>query len=288
MDVGITLPGFGTDAVEHAQHAEGLGLESVWHGDHLIPANPFLDATLVLSTVAATTDRIKLGLGVMVLPLRPVAWAAKQVATLQHLSRERVLLGVGSGGAAHGEAAWRAVDVPFAERGRRTDAALAVLPGLVRGEAASVHGQDVVLAPGAAMPPVLVGGGGGAALRRAARFGDHWYPAFVPFRAVSSGLARLRELAEEHGRPVCGVTVGVSVALGDVPASAVEHRVRSMTDYGLSEEQAREVLVTGSVERARDHFGRLAEAGADRVVAMPFTEDRFRQTELVAAATVAG
>jgi alkanesulfonate monooxygenase SsuD/methylene tetrahydromethanopterin reductase-like flavin-dependent oxidoreductase (luciferase family) len=287
MDVGITLPGFGADAVEHAQHAEGLGLESVWHGDHLIPVAPFLDATLVLAAVAASTTRLKLGFGVMVLPLRPVAWAAKQVATLQHLSGDRVLLGVGSGGDAHGEAAWRAVDVPFAERGRRTDAALAVLPDLVRGEAASVHGHDVVLSPGAAMPPVLVGGGGGAALRRAARFGDHWYPAFVPSRAVRSGVARLRELAEEHGRPVCGVTVGVGVALGDVPKSAVEHRIRSMTDYGVSEEQAREVLVIGSVEQARDHFGRLAEAGADRVVAMPFTEDRFRQAELVARATVA-
>ncbi|MEU4768267.1 LLM class flavin-dependent oxidoreductase [Actinosynnema sp. NPDC023794] len=285
--VGITLPGFGADAVEHAQHAEGLGLESVWHGDHLIPVNPFLDSTLVLATVAAATTRIKLGFGVMVLPLRPVAWAAKQVATLQHLSGERVLLGVGTGGDAHGEAAWRAVDVPFAERGRRLDAALAVLPDLVRGETASVHGADVVLSPGAVMPPVLVGGGGGAALRRAARFGDHWYPAFVPLRAVSSGVARLRELAQEHGRPVCGVTVGVSVALGDVPASVVEHRIRSMTDYGLTERQAREVLVTGSVDQVRDHLGRLAEAGADRVVAMPFTEDRFRQAELVASAAVA-
>ncbi|WP_158851718.1 LLM class flavin-dependent oxidoreductase [Saccharothrix deserti] len=281
MEVGITLPGFGSDAVEHAQHAEGLGLESVWHGDHLIPVNPFLDATLVLATVAAATTRIRLGFGVMVLPLRPVAWAAKQIATLQHLSGERVLLGVGSGGSAHGEAAWRAVDVPFSERGRRTDAALSVLPDLVRGKAVSVHGAEVVLAPGAVMPPVLVGG---TALRRAARFGDHWYPAFVPLRAVASGVARLAELAEEHGRPVCGVTVGVSVALGDVPDSVVDHRIRSMTDYGLTEEQAREVVVTGSVSQAREHFARLAEAGADRVVTMPFTEDRFRQAELVAQA----
>ncbi|MFD1147164.1 LLM class flavin-dependent oxidoreductase [Saccharothrix hoggarensis] len=285
MDVGITLPGFGHDAVEHAQHAEGLGFESVWHGDHLIPVSPFLDATLVLATVAATTTRIKLGFGVMVLPLRPVAWAAKQVATLQHLSGGRVLLGVGSGGDVHGEAAWRAVDVPFAERGRRTDASLAVLPPLVRGETASVHGTPVTLSPPAPMPPVLIGGGGAAALRRAARFGDHWYPAFLPLRAVAAGVARLEELATTHSRPRVGVTVGVSVALGAVANSVVEHRIRSMTDYGLTEEQAREVVVTGSAEQARDHFARLAEAGADRIVAMPFTDDRFRQAELVAEAT---
>ncbi|ONI89183.1 flavin-dependent oxidoreductase [Saccharothrix sp. ALI-22-I] len=288
MDVGITLPGFGLDPIEYAQHAEGLGLESVWHGDHLIPVNPFLDATLVLATAAAATTRIKLGFGVMVLPLRPVAWAAKQIATLQHLSGERVLLGVGSGGDAHGEAAWRAVDVPFAERGQRTDTSLSVLPDLVRGKAVPLHGADVVLSPGAAMPPVLIGGGGAVALRRAARFGDHWYPAFVPLRAVASGVARLAELAEEYGRPPCGVTVGVSVALGDVPDSVVEHRIRSMTDYGMSEEQAREVVVTGSVSQAREHFARLAEAGANRVVAMPFTDDRFRQAELVAQSATLG
>ncbi|RKT56516.1 LLM class flavin-dependent oxidoreductase [Saccharothrix australiensis] len=287
MDVGVTLPGHGADLVAHAQHAEGLGLESLWHGDHLIPVNPFLDATLVHATVAAVTTRIKLGFGVLVPALRGPAWAAKQIATLQHLSGDRVLLGVGSGGEAHGEAAWHAVGVPFAERGARTDAALEVLPRLVRGEPVELHGEPVALRPGATMPPVLVGGGTAAALRRAARFGDHWYPAFVPRRSVASGVRRLAELAAAHGRPAPGVTVGVSVALGDVPASVVDGRVRGMTDYGLPEDVAREVVVTGSVAQAAERFAALADAGADRIVAMPFTEDRFRQVELVAEATVA-
>ncbi|CCH33691.1 LLM class flavin-dependent oxidoreductase [Actinosynnema sp. NPDC047251] len=287
MDVGITLPGFGHDIIAFAQHAEGVGLESLWHGDHLIPLNPFLDSTLVLATAAAVTSRIKLGFGVMVVALRPPAWTAKQVATLQHLSGDRVLLGVGSGGDAHGEAAWRAVDVPFAQRGKRTDAVLDVLPGLVRGTPVGLHGAQVVLSPGATMPPLLVGGGGAAALRRAARYGDHWYPAFVPRAAIAAGVARLTELADEFGRPRPGVTVGVSVALGDVPAAAIDRRVKGMTDYGVSEEAAREVIVTGSPARAAERFAALVEAGADRIVAMPFTEDRFRQAELVAAATVA-
>ena len=175
MKVGITLPSFGAGQIEgstsHARHAEEMGLESVWVGDHLIPVLPFLDSTLVLAAAASVTERIKIGFGVLILALRPVAWAAKQIATLQHLSGDRVLLGVGAGGSVHGDAAWRAVGVPYGERGKRTDAALAVLPGLVAGKPTAVNGEEVTLAPGATMPPVLIGGGP-ASLRRTARYGD--------------------------------------------------------------------------------------------------------------------
>ncbi|MEJ2855877.1 MULTISPECIES: LLM class flavin-dependent oxidoreductase [unclassified Saccharothrix] len=286
MDVGTTLPGPGHDLIAFAQHAEGLGLESLWHGDHLIPVNPFLDSTLVHATVAAVTTKVKLGFGVMVLPLRQPAWTAKQIATLQHLSGDRVLLGVGSGGEAHGEAAWHAVDVPFAERGKRTDAILEVLPGLVRGEKTVLHGKEIALSPGATMPPVLVGGGGKPALRRAARFGDHWYPAFTTPHAIGKALVELEELAAAYGRPRPGVTVGVTVALGDVPSSVIDQRVKGMTDYGLPEEYARQTIITGKPAEAAQRFAAFAEAGVDRIVAMPFTEDRFHQTELVAEATV--
>jgi alkanesulfonate monooxygenase SsuD/methylene tetrahydromethanopterin reductase-like flavin-dependent oxidoreductase (luciferase family) len=54
--VGITLPAYGEDdraLTTHARHAEEVGLESVWIGDHLIPIQPYLDSTLVLATAAA-------------------------------------------------------------------------------------------------------------------------------------------------------------------------------------------------------------------------------------------
>jgi alkanesulfonate monooxygenase SsuD/methylene tetrahydromethanopterin reductase-like flavin-dependent oxidoreductase (luciferase family) len=89
---------------------------------------------VVLAAAAGATERIHLGVGVMVLALRDPAWAAKQLASLQHVSGGRVVLGVGAGGVKHGTEAWEAVGVPYAERGRRTDEALALLPGLIRGE----------------------------------------------------------------------------------------------------------------------------------------------------------
>jgi alkanesulfonate monooxygenase SsuD/methylene tetrahydromethanopterin reductase-like flavin-dependent oxidoreductase (luciferase family) len=77
-----------------------------------------LDSTVALTAAAAVTDRIRLGFGTMVLALRSVPWAAKQLATMQRLSSDRVILGVGTGGAVHGQSAWRAVGVPWSERGR--------------------------------------------------------------------------------------------------------------------------------------------------------------------------
>ncbi|PRX49098.1 luciferase-like monooxygenase [Prauserella shujinwangii] len=150
MRIGVVLPAFGTEGVgavgPYARHAEECGLESVWKGDHLIAARPVLDSTLVLTAAATATERIRVGFGVLLPALRPVAWTAKQIASLQHLSGDRVLLGVGTGGAVHGAAGWRAAGVPYAERGARTDAALELLPGLIAGKPVTVEGEPVALA----------------------------------------------------------------------------------------------------------------------------------------------
>ncbi|GAA2420839.1 hypothetical protein GCM10010191_35210 [Actinomadura vinacea] len=284
--VGVHLPAFGVDpsagTAEHARHAEDVGLESVWVGDHLIPkGRPYVDSTLTLATAAAATERIRLGFGVMIVALRPVAWAAKQIASLQHLSGGRVLLGVGSGGAVHGDAAWRAVGVPYRERGARTDAALDVLPALIAGEPVKVAGEEVALSPGATVPPLLIGGGAGT-LRRVARYGDEWYAAFSGPAEIAAAMGRLGGLAEEYGRPVPRLTVGVSVGLGDVPAARIDAQVRGLTEYGMDEAGARASLIVGEPAAAAERFAELAEAGAHRIIAMPFPADRLRQTELVA------
>lgn len=95
-----------------ARHAEELGLQSVWASDLIVgDGSPSLECTIVLATAAAATRRVRLGFGVLVLPLRPVAWVAAQARTLQHVSGNRVLLGVGSGGFPDAPF-WEAVDVP--------------------------------------------------------------------------------------------------------------------------------------------------------------------------------
>lgn len=277
MNVGITLPASGNIGA-FARHAEEVGLESVWTGDHLISLAPKLDSTLLLAQAAATTERLRLGFGVMILALRPVAWAAKQIATLQHLSGDRVVLGIGTGGAVHGDAAWRATGQPYAERGPRTYAALAVLPDLVAGRLTPVDGEKVTLAPGATMPPVLIGGGL-PAMRRAARHGYGWYPAFLP---PANLAAAVHELTELTGRKPA-VTAQVAMALGDLPPEQVDAQVRMLSGYGMTEEYAKQGMLLGGRQQAAEHLAELFAAGADRVVGLPFGANH-RQAELLAEA----
>jgi alkanesulfonate monooxygenase SsuD/methylene tetrahydromethanopterin reductase-like flavin-dependent oxidoreductase (luciferase family) len=119
IEIGVILPTSTPDPAqpilgdvrESARFAEEAGLDSVWSTDHVIASAPILDSTVVLATAAAVTGRVKIGFGVMLLALRPVAWAAKQISTLQYVSGERVLLGVGTGNPAHGDTGWRAVEL---------------------------------------------------------------------------------------------------------------------------------------------------------------------------------
>ncbi|NMH90433.1 LLM class flavin-dependent oxidoreductase [Pseudonocardia bannensis] len=102
--VGVMLPSFGPfrlgapPLVRGARLAEELGFDSGWVGDHLSFHPPVLDALCALSAAAACTERLVLGAGGLLLPLRGPVWTAKQVATVASPAPGRVLLGAGVGG----------------------------------------------------------------------------------------------------------------------------------------------------------------------------------------------
>jgi hypothetical protein len=101
MEIGVILPSVAVQRSEHldlrsaARYVEDAGLDSVWMGDHLATDVATVDATIGLATAAAVTDRVAMGVSVYVPAIRPLAWAAKQVASLQYVSGERVILGIG-------------------------------------------------------------------------------------------------------------------------------------------------------------------------------------------------
>jgi len=298
--IGVFLPTMSApdrrpgDVIAAARHAEDLGFESVWAVDQLVAGTgaPLLDSMIALAAVAGATERVKLGLGVLILPIRPVAWIAKQVASLQLVSGDRVLLGAGVGGDRH-DRSWSATGVPRHERGARTDAALAVLPDLIAGKPVRLPDVDgaplVELAPGATVPPILVGGTADAALRRAVRHGDGWFAMPVPPDVPAPSVDRLRGLAVEAGRAMPAVTGSIAVALdGDPGLPSRDEIVRQLTDpdgvYGMPAEAIPSILVTGTGDALAERVAGWAALGADRVVFTLAAGDWHRQAELVADA----
>ncbi|WP_024806564.1 LLM class F420-dependent oxidoreductase [Nocardia sp. BMG51109] len=197
--VNYATPVDGTDPdrlAGFAEHAESCGFEALYVPDHVVlspgakngngelpPTLPYLDPLDCLSFVAAATNRILLGTGVLLLPYRHPVVLAKRLATVDVLSKGRMrLLTVGLG-IMPGEA--KAVGVDFATRGRRADEAIDVLRLLWSGGPAGVdhHGEFFDFDKLCSYPkphgvtelPIHVGGSSRAAARRVGLRGDGFF-----------------------------------------------------------------------------------------------------------------
>lgn len=253
MKFGIMFANSGAYATSAAavqalgQAAEASGIESIWTVEHVVVPKgyqstypydrsgrmpggediPFPDPLIWLSHLAAVTSTVKLATGVLILPERQPLVLAKQCATLDQLSGGRFVLGVGAGWLAE---EFQALEIPFAERGRRTDDYIGALRAAWGEQPARYEGtftrfDDVysMPRPEAGTIPVVVGGHSEAAARRAGRLGD----GFFPGRASESSLTRLigvmREAAQEAGRDpdAIEITGFGGAALGPEPVEAL-------------------------------------------------------------------
>ena len=149
-------------------------------GSRCRPQADWLDPLIALSFAAAATSTIRLATGVLLLPEHNPLLLAKQVASLDALSRGRLSLGVGVGWSRE---EFDALGVPFERRGTRADEYLAAMRTVWRDDVASFAGEFVSFAGMRVNPrpvrdrriPIVVGGNSDAALRRAARLADGWY-----------------------------------------------------------------------------------------------------------------
>ena len=189
-----------------AQQVERLGFDTLWCGDHIIMHNAISDAMTVLATFGAVTERVKIGTGVLLIPLRYPVAIAKQVTSLDLLTQGRFQFGVGVGGEIPHEFA--AVNIRVHERGRRTDEGLEIITRVLSQEKVSYAGkhyqiEDVTLLPRPQQlpyPPIWVGGRSEAALRRAARFGSGWMGYMNNPQQAQDARQRLDDFALEFGR----------------------------------------------------------------------------------------
>jgi probable F420-dependent oxidoreductase len=188
--------------------AEAAGFESLWVGDHIIlPAGPGdqprLEAVTALTYLAAVTTRIGLAAGVFVLPQRQPVLLAKQLASVDVLSKGRLTVGIGVG---YVEDELRALGASLADRGARTDEYLAALRALwasaeFSGEFVSFTGIQRPVPVQRPHPPIVIGGHSPAAYRGAVRQGNGWYGWTLDVDQTRTALADLRAAAEKYPRP---------------------------------------------------------------------------------------
>lgn len=306
MRIGVILPSLAVqrrdrlDLATAARHAEDAGLDSVWHGDHLSAPMPTVECMIALAVAAAATTRIAIGASVFVPAIRPLAWAAKQVASLQLISGGRLLLGVGSGG---GRAQWAAAGIPFEERGDRTETALRLLPRLLAGPeadpgpvthpappgaaSAATPGSEVLeatLSPGVEVPPLWVGNASAVAISRAARLGDGWFPSLITPDALATGRKRLIAAASAAGRPVPAIAIGALTALGDAPGTPTRAELAAgiAASYPHAAMGAAQLPITGGPDEAADLVARYAARGATHLVTGLSGPDWRAQADLLA------
>src|SRR5215217_5614775 len=159
---------------------------SWWVPNHVdTSGSHFIDATTTQAVIAGATTRIKVGSMLTLLPLHNPVVMAKAICTLDWLSGGRAAMTVGLGWQ---EDEYRALGVPWSERGSRMDDYLGAMLELWHSDSPRFDGEhisfaDIVFEPKPVQrphPPLWVGGDVDASLRRAARFGDGWAPWLTP------------------------------------------------------------------------------------------------------------
>jgi alkanesulfonate monooxygenase SsuD/methylene tetrahydromethanopterin reductase-like flavin-dependent oxidoreductase (luciferase family) len=246
-------PRFYAECLEEAVLVEQLGLEAVWGSEHHAVEDGHLSQQLpFLAAVAARTSRIRLGTGVLLLPLYRPREVAEQAAVVDLIAGGRLLLGFGGG---YVEREFDAFAVDRSRRGHLLDEKIAYLRrAFAEGMAADgPDGGDLPVSPRSPQPPgppIYLGGTAERALDRVGRLADGWFAlAHYRYERVADAYPPLRAALERAGRPVEGfpVVIGVHLRVSDDPertwetelAPAVAYQLDRYSDWGTDRDQPR-------------------------------------------------
>ncbi len=261
------------DLVELAVEAEALGYHSVWVSEHLFHSTyvakrlgdrPYHDPLTVLTAAACSTQSVRLGTSVLVLPWHHPARLGKAIATLDNLSNGRVDLGIG---VAITEDEFENLGIDFKSRGRRTDDILGALHALwtqdvpeYSGEFYRFSGQRFAPKPRQTPLPIHVGGGAPAALKRVAAFGHGWHALGKSPNELAADLETLAQLMQTAGRDAAQLHISIRCVVDFV-------------DETWDRPFADRRTLKGTPEEIRGMLNAFAAAGVHEVIIDPGSRD---------------
>ena len=246
---------------EFSRAVEDLGFDSLFITDHMLAAKRFyrvswLEPLAALAVAAGVTSRVRLGTSILIMPLRNPVILAKELATLQFLSENRMILGAGVG---WNDFEYNAVGVKKSERGKRTDEMLDIMIPLLEGETVTYHGEfysvdDLSIEPRSTQrPEIWIGGGSQLAdpkspdlprfvesVKKRVLRTDGWIPRpTCPPQDIARDWVELQDYYRAHGRNPSDCFVAhenfVHLVLTSDPAKAREEQHRVMLEVMSNE-----------------------------------------------------
>jgi len=269
--------------IEYGVAVERLGFDSLWVWDHTLlgvdPNFPILESLTLITAIAARTSRLKLGTGILVLPLRNPVILAKQLSSMDRLSDGRLILGMASGWY---KREFDAVGVPFEQRGRIMDENLEILTrffteDIVKGEYTYHKIPAAVMYPKPIQkprPPILIGGYVDRVLKRAAVSGDGWLTYFYRPESFAKSWQKIRAFAKDAGKNPDALLNGAQLPIMIGKRSEVESRMMEWLgkewDYAAWSESTKDSAIMGTVEECVTELKAHLAAGVQKIIFVPY------------------
>lgn len=281
--------------VEYGVKMEKLGFDSIWVWDHVLlgvePNFPIIESLTLLTAIAARTRRIKLGTGVLVLPLRNPVMLAKQLGSMDLLSDGRLLMGMASGWY---KREFDAVGVPFEKRGKIMDENLELLTRfwteeMVKGEFSNYKIPAGVMYPKPVQkprPPILIGGYVDVVLKRAALGGDGWLTYFYRPESFAKSWAKIRNFAKEGGKnPDSLLNASQLPIMVGKSRAAVESQMMEWLgkewDYASWSDSTKDSAILGTVDECVAQLKEHLAVGVQKLIFVPYKYEP-QQIEIIA------
>jgi probable F420-dependent oxidoreductase len=218
--------------------AESVGFDTIWATDHILMPEQYVqygegtEALTTLAFLSAATQRVGLGLSVLVLPMRNPLVVAKQIASIIHLSGREFIVGVGVG---WNQDEYRFMNADFKRRGKLADEYIGILRTLWTEPQPQHTGtysfSGALFAPRPkSPPPIWIGGSSEAALRRAAKSGNGFQP--NPPKDVADYARQVNRIREQsQGREIT-MSLRLTVDMAQGAAAVIDH-IRALGEVGL-------------------------------------------------------